>query len=506
MPNIAFPDLLLYFTIYSVFGWICETILCSILARKLVNRGFLAGPYCPIYGFGALIIVFLLDPFADNPLILFLMATVSATLLEYFTSWAMEAMFRIRWWDYSDKRLNIKGRVCLENALIFGALGLCVTYGAHPFLSEIITAMPVEDKRVIASLLLAVFSIDTIATLNSLFKLDERLNKLKHKFEAAEKYNEEYSWFDKRDLKKSLLKLEETYKGTDDKELPETAGKIQSLTRVRSVGRRLLYAFPHMKHTSLEEQMSILKEKLKETANGVQEGFWKIIKGRTVNAAVKVGENVKALANELSFYKLFWIFLISSIVGFVVETGFCFFTTGYIESRQGLLYGPFSPVYGFGAVVMTILLKRLEKHGDIWIFIASALVGGAYEFLTSFLQELMFGTISWHYTTEMVSIGGRTSLLYMGFWGVLGVFLMKVIYPGVSRFTDRLRKRPGTVITWILLCIMGLNMAVSALAVTRWSARASGIEPRNAVDEYMDRAYPDSFMEEVYPNMTIVGR
>jgi len=185
----------------------------------------------------------------------------------------------------------------------------------------------------------------------------------------------------------------------------------------------------------------------------------------------------------------------------VLETIFCFVTLGYIESRQGLIYGPFSPIYGFGAVIMVVFLKRLEKRRDIWVFAGSMVIGGAFEFLCSFLQEKAFGTVSWDYSQEAYSIGGRTSLLYMFFWGVLGLFLIKAIYPAMSRFVERIPNRSGPVITWVLVCFMSLNMLISAAAVARWSQRVDGVATQSSVGEYLDSRYPNDFLEEVYPNM-----
>lgn len=204
--NITFSDFVLYFMLYSFLGWICEVVYCSIPAKKIVNRGFLAGPYCPIYGFGALIILFLLHPFKVNPPLLFVFAVIATTLLEYVTSWAMEALFGIRWWDYSNKKYNLNGRIYMQNSLIFGALGVILTYLVHPLTLQLVLGISSEYKRVIASLLLAAVAIDLITTLNTLVKLNERLKKLKALLEMAEKYNAEYTWFDGRDLKGSFLR------------------------------------------------------------------------------------------------------------------------------------------------------------------------------------------------------------------------------------------------------------------------------------------------------------
>jgi len=277
--------------------------------------------------------------------------------------------------------------------------------------------------------------------------------------------------------------------------------KIHDLTMRENPGRRLLAAFPNMRHRAFEERLSAFMTRLRERGDKVQESLWKISSRWISKTARKAGEGVKSFAYGLNFYKLFWIFFVSSVIGYVLETIFCFVTLGYIESRQGLIYGPFSPIYGFGAVIMVVFLKRLEKRRDIWVFAGSMVIGGAFEFLCSFLQEKAFGTVSWDYSQEAYSIGGRTSLLYMFFWGVLGLFLIKAIYPAMSRFVERIPNRSGPVITWVLVCFMSLNMLISAAAVARWSQRVDGVATQSSVGEYLDSRYPNDFLEEVYPNM-----
>ena len=116
----------LWFVIYSLIGWVYESILCSVAGKKLVNRGFLNGPVCPIYGTGAVVVVFALSSLADKPVLLFLTSAILTTTLEYLTSWLMEKLFHARWWDYSQRFLNIHGRVCLRGFVAFGAMSVLV--------------------------------------------------------------------------------------------------------------------------------------------------------------------------------------------------------------------------------------------------------------------------------------------------------------------------------------------------------------------------------------------
>jgi len=207
--------------------------------------------------------------------------------------------------------------------------------------------------------------------------------------------------------------------------------------------------------------------------------------------------------SNLNFYKLFWIFVVGSILGYLVETIYCFALRGFIESRRGLLYGPFSPIYGFSAVVAVLLLEPLAKKNDRWLFLGGALVGGAYEYLCSIFLEKVFGTVSWDYSKQMFSIGGRTSLTYMFFWGILCFVFIKGIYPKLSHAIERILNRQGIFLTRILIIILSLDILLSATTICRWTLRQKGVPPANAYEVFLDTTYPNETLEEIYPNMRI---
>ena len=128
----------LLFIIYSFMGWLMEIIDNIIVKHKIVNRGFLLGPYCPIYGFGCLSLIFFLSNYKSDPIILFFMAIVICSILEYSTSYIMEKLFKLRWWDYTDKKFNINGRICAETMIPFGLLGTLVICIINPFFAELV--------------------------------------------------------------------------------------------------------------------------------------------------------------------------------------------------------------------------------------------------------------------------------------------------------------------------------------------------------------------------------
>lgn len=148
------------FLVYSFVGWVMETCYCWICTKKFVNRGFLIGPVVPIYGTGGVLVYVLLKRYLDMPLVLFIMSIIICSLLEYFTSYYMEKLFKTRWWDYSNRKFNINGRVCLFNMICFGILSLVIMYGVNPFLLDTIHKIDPMVLKTVVSILMTIFLID----------------------------------------------------------------------------------------------------------------------------------------------------------------------------------------------------------------------------------------------------------------------------------------------------------------------------------------------------------
>ena len=156
----------LLFITYAFLGWCIEVIGKLIEQKKFINRGFLIGPYCPIYGVGALLITFLLKKYTGDPIVLFIMAIVVCGILEYLTSYFMEKIFHARWWDYSQKKFNINGRVCLDTIIPFGLLGMFIMYVSNPFLIEKIEVLPELALNILFLVLLIIYIADNIVSTN----------------------------------------------------------------------------------------------------------------------------------------------------------------------------------------------------------------------------------------------------------------------------------------------------------------------------------------------------
>ena len=160
---------ILLFMIYSFVGWIIEVINSYTKTGKYINRGFLIGPYLPIYGVGSLGIIILLNRYYDDLLVLFCMGTILCCILEYFTSYIMEKIFRARWWDYSYKKFNLAGRICLETAVLFGLGGCIVVKLVNPFLVNLFDILPTLLLNIVTILFTIVFIADLMISCKIIF-------------------------------------------------------------------------------------------------------------------------------------------------------------------------------------------------------------------------------------------------------------------------------------------------------------------------------------------------
>jgi uncharacterized membrane protein len=148
-----------------------EVCVTYFKKHEFVNRGFLIGPYCPIYGWGCILINILLNQYKSNVVVVFILIIIICSILEYLTSYVMEKIFHIRWWDYSNRKYNLNGRICLSNMLAFGVLGCLVIYIVNPFFLSLINKLPINEINIIALILLVIFLIDNIISTKIIFSL-----------------------------------------------------------------------------------------------------------------------------------------------------------------------------------------------------------------------------------------------------------------------------------------------------------------------------------------------
>lgn len=222
-------------------------------------------------------------------------------------------------------------------------------------------------------------------------------------------------------------------------------------------------------------------------------------------ASPAVREKSDVFAKGCSFHKLVWLFAIGAFLGDLVETVFCRFTMGYWMSRSSVVYGTFSIVWGLAIALLTLVLDRYKDKDDRYIFLFGTVIGGAYEYICSVFTELVFGTVFWDYSGIPFNLGGRINLLYSFFWGIAALVWLKLVYPFLSGLIEKTPKRIGTILTYVFLVFMTVNMAVSAAALARYSERNAGIEGKGALAVFLDERFPDGRMERIYPNAKMTG-
>lgn len=219
-------------------------------------------------------------------------------------------------------------------------------------------------------------------------------------------------------------------------------------------------------------------------------------------------EKKEVFAHGLCFQKLFLLFVIGCVVGTYYEQILYlfqhYFKTGELlwASRRGVIYGPFSPIYGAGIVLITALLGKKQRP---WYqtFLLGALIGGGFEYIISFLQEIFVGTISWDYSGHFLNFHGRTSVPIMICWGTAIMFYMHLVYPKLSSWIEKIPIDFGTIMVRILAVYLCFDMTLSWSALLRQNMRRNDIGPFTFVGEFFDRYYPDEFLKQYFPNMVV---
>lgn len=233
-------ELLIWLVFYSVAGWVYESFICSVETRYFINRVFLNGPYCPIYGFGAVFDLTILGRI-ENPFLLFFLGAIVACTLEYLTSYVMEKIFHARWWDYSEWKFNINGRVCLLGAVVFGVFSVVLILWIHPFVSGCAGWLPSAVWHGIFAVLLALLTIDCTVTIGGFAGFDRKLKELSERFEpvksgAAEKIRNSHAF----------VKVNNTYEFLEKK-----------LSRQQ---KRMISAFPKLKSIKYNDVLTELRK------------------------------------------------------------------------------------------------------------------------------------------------------------------------------------------------------------------------------------------------------
>lgn len=221
------------------------------------------------------------------------------------------------------------------------------------------------------------------------------------------------------------------------------------------------------------------------------------------NAGIDLAEKrLNHFAQGLNIYKILLVCVAGSFAGVVVEMLWAFARYGIIESRRGLVYGPFNLLYGAGAVFLTMALYKYRNRGRLWSFCGGFIVGSVLEYVCSWGQEVLLGSRSWDYSNLPLNLNGRICFTYSVFWGLLGILWIKDLYPRMAKWILKISNKAGRPLTWALTAFMIVNIIVTCVAVGRWSRRLEGAPAPNAFWEMVDQRFPDERMERIFANMS----
>ena len=448
--NYTLYQLLWFYLLYSFIGWTIGTSVAAVREHRFIDVGFLFGPYCPVYGFGAVAFAVFLPELRNHLFFLFLGGVILSSVITFSTGFVLEKIFHRKWWDYSRKRFQFGGYVNLPYTVVWGISAVvCISF-INPSLKELLVLIPSNLGTILLIVLYAVLCLDLAGTIMAIKAVHSRLRRL------------------------SIIEgISENLQKAADMMGEGLTGWVQ---------KHMAKAYP-----SLEAKELLAARQEKE---------------RQLEAAK---ERAGVFAVGCSFYKLVCLFFLGAFLGDITETIFCLATTGKLMSRSSVVYGPFSIVWGLGCVLLTAILYQYRNRSDSYIFIFGTVLGGAYEYICSVFTELVFSTVFWDYSDIPFNLGGRINLLYCFFWGIAAVIWLKILYPRLSALIEKIPKKAGVPITWLMILFMVFNMIMSGLALNRYTERHSNISSaENAVTRFLDKHFTDERMEHIYPNAILV--
>ncbi len=267
--------ILLYFFIYSFLGWCTEVGFAAVRQRRFVNRGFLNGPVCPIYGVGVTLVILMLTPFQFNLPLLYISSVVLVTVLEGLTGWIMDKIFHNKWWDYSGRPLNIGGYVCLLFSIIWGFACVLIVYFVHPFIHKALTFIPHTLGIILIVIFSAAMLADLYVTASAIFKFNKYLARLKIITDELHEISEQIGEDIYQNIIHALEKQVQSKRKLDDVKLEvseEVRTRIDELkshaqelgAKIPGIPRRLVKAFPKMESRKYKLQLELFRQKLNE--------------------------------------------------------------------------------------------------------------------------------------------------------------------------------------------------------------------------------------------------
>ena len=447
MPLFSGTDLVLYFFFYGFMAWIIATIFVSLKEQNYRNFGILN---LPILVQPAIMMIFLIilssGKNVSTPGLLFM------TFLYGIFVDKIALFFLHKFYQNKNKRIDFpKGslKASAIYSLLLTLFGYILLKSFHPILFSLVSLLPLSLIHILAFLLL----ISLVSDMVLLYLLPRK-----------------YS-----------IKREEILAQNRKLRLGEWIS--------RGIWKRIYRQYPSL----LAENEGSPKENGVSSTAGIAASD-QFLKQQGI-----------IFAEGINFYKLIWMLLISSFMGDIIETVYVFLTAHVLMRRSSLVIGPFSIVWGLGAVILTLVLSKVKKQNNLSIFIAGFFFGGAFEYLCSVFTEVFFGMKFWDYSYMPFNIDGRTNLLFMIFWGIVSVLWFHYAYPPISRFIEKIPPILGSVLAIVIALFFLSDSMVTAMVMVRATDRKKHPEARNVIEEFVDQEYPENVVRKLWPNMNFLS-
>lgn len=437
-----YSELVIFFLFYGILGWIAEVVTAAVVYHRFSNRGFFNLPICPKYGIMADILVVVLPTVGEE-------LSIGNAIEQYVITLVVVAVVDFITGE-SSRRLLHRRFAQYERENLFGGEKKGLVVAIVKSMAVLVVIKLIHPFVFVAVKLTPIIVLRIVGLAGLIILFADMITVIY----AGKKLQSRLA----RGMREERL-----------------GNKL-----CNGIWKRLEHAYPGM----LEE----LKEDDSQAENEESS-----IKEKYV------------FAKGLCLNKLIWVFVIWALCGDLIETVFVALTSGVWMSRSSLIYGPFSIVWGFGAIIITIVTQRLANREDRYIFLSGCVLWGVYEYTCSVISEVVFGRTFWDYSDMTFNIGGRTNLLFCVFGGALSVLWVKVIYPVISRWIEKIPPAIGMVATWVLVVLMVADLALSGAVLARYVERTEGEEATNVFEEFIDQNYSDSYVESVWPNMRVPG-
>jgi uncharacterized membrane protein len=209
----------------------------------------------------------------------------------------------------------------------------------------------------------------------------------------------------------------------------------------------------------------------------------------------------KPIASGYNFYMLFWVFVLFSVMGYMFESFANLIEYGHFHNRQGILYLPFSQIYGLGAVIILEITRWIKRRNLLLLYAFCCLFGAFFEYIFSYIEEMILHSTTWDYSNMPFNIDGRTNLLFSLVWGFVGVAIVRFLYPQSLKIIRLIRGRKGLILTWIVMIVLISDMLLSSAMVYRAYERYIGMPATNPIARLLDQYYPDSIVKKTYPSL-----